>query len=72
MDLTFEGTVRKISYGLDTMNIDKEELNACMTLDQFQNDTFASNHNDNAAAPNTKTFPLKFYLIGEQEVTFRS
>ena len=66
-----EGTVNKISYGLDAMSIGKEEGSTHMTLDQFQNATFASNHNNNTAIPNKKMCLLKFYLIGNVKGNFQ-
>ena len=42
-----------------------------MTLDQFQNATFASNHNNNTAIPNKKMCLLKFYLIGNVKGNFQ-
>ena len=53
------------------MSIDKEEGNTRMTLDQFQNATFASNNNNNADISNTKTHLLKFYLIGDMKGNFQ-
>lgn len=62
--------LKKISYGLETMSVEKEEGNSRMTLDQIRSATFSSNNNDDVAISNSKIHLLKIYLIGNAKDEF--